>query len=352
MRRIVLALAITGFVIGGASGQKASDEPVNAETTLKLGEERVPAGEEDAIKELVATQVAIMRARTTMPDKRGQHLKAHGCVEAEFLVRDDIPEEYRLGLFKEARSYRAKIRFSNGSSMDDTTPDVHGMAVKVLAVKGPRAMDGDDREEQDFVLIDSEVFLAPDVKTVLELMKAQVASATKPEVMEEFGKKDPRVARLFQDSKKTIASPLAVQYWSTVPFKLGDRAVKYTAVPAADDVGEGTEAAGKDYLKEAMAARLSEGNPPVTFDLSIIPQTDPVTMPVEDPTIRWESALIPVARITIEPQTFDTSECQQECEEMVYDPWHALAEHRPLGGINRARKAVYPASVGVREASR
>ena len=52
-------------------------------------------------------------------------------------------------------------------------------------------MDGTSREEQDFVLIDSEVFFAPDAKTVLEFMKARVASAAKPAVMEEVRPQPP-----------------------------------------------------------------------------------------------------------------------------------------------------------------
>jgi len=31
----------------------------------------------------------------------------------------------------------------------------------------------------------------------------------------------------------------------------------------------------------------------------------------------------------------------QFCENLTYTPWHALPEHRPLGGINRVRRAVY-----------
>jgi len=73
-------------------------------------------------------------------------------------------------------------------------------------------------------------------------------------------------------------------------------------------------------------------------------------MPVEDPTVRWESKPVPVATITIRPQTFDTAARRAECEKSSFDPWHALAEHRPLGGINRARKAVYPESVKLRQA--
>ncbi len=35
---------------------------------------------------------------------------------------------------------------------------------------------------------------------------------------------------------------------------------------------------------------------------------------------------------------------------MAFSPWNALAEHRPLGGINRLRQAVYLASQAKRAA--
>jgi hypothetical protein len=43
---------------------------------------------------------------------------------------------------------------------------------------------------------------------------------------------------------------------------------------------------------------------------------------------------------------------QQDCDSkqqaiygdnLSFTPWHALPEHRPLGGINRARKVIYEA---------
>ena len=37
-------------------------------------------------------------------------------------------------------------------------------------------------------------------------------------------------------------------------------------------------------------------------------------------------------------------------DEMVFSPWNALAEHRPMGGINRLRQAVYLASQAKRGA--
>ena len=34
----------------------------------------------------------------------------------------------------------------------------------------------------------------------------------------------------------------------------------------------------------------------------------------------------------------------ERCEALVFTPWHCLADHQPLGSINRLRKAVYLAS--------
>lgn len=73
-------------------------------------------------------------------------------------------------------------------------------------------------------------------------------------------------------------------------------------------------------------------------------QTDPANQPVEDPTILWDERKAPfveVANIRIPKQTFDSEAQQDFCENLSFTPWHALPEHRPVGGINRMRKAVY-----------
>ena len=313
---------------------------------LNTGEGLAQTGEDEVVEELVKLQVAMMRS--TVPIKRGQHAKHHGCADAEFEVRGDIPQIYKCGLFRESRSYRAVVRWSNGTSADDATPDVHGMAVKVLDVKGPKALSGDSRDEQDFVLVDSELFFAPDAKALLDFMKAQVASATAPAVMQEFARNNPRMMALFAAGLTKISSPLTVHYWSTVPFSLGDGAVKYVAIPAPGNGSVGTEQTSAGYLRTAMINHLTEGKRSAVFDLCIIPQTDVSTMPIEDPTVRWESDPVPVARIKVGPQDFATRERLDHCEATSFDPWNALVEHRPLGGINRARRAVYPESVRVR----
>jgi len=79
-------------------------------------------------------------------------------------------------------------------------------------------------------------------------------------------------------------------------------------------------------------------------------------MPVEDVSVEWDEEVskpIPVATLTIDVQDVDSPEGRalaEECETMAFSPWNALAEHRPMGGINRLRQAVYLASQAKRAA--
>ena len=62
-------------------------------------------------------------------------------------------------------------------------------------------------------------------------------------------------------------------------------------------------------------------------------------------TTSWpseEASYVNVARITIKvPQSPDNNEAVEHCEMLAFSPWHSLADHQPLGGINRLRRKVY-----------
>jgi hypothetical protein len=80
------------------------------------------------------------------------------------------------------------------------------------------------------------------------------------------------------------------------------------------------------------------------FDFLVQLRKLPTEMPIEDPTIEWsekDAPFIPVARITIPVQAFTSPEQLAFCENLSFTPWHAIPEHKPLGGINRVRKIVY-----------
>jgi len=60
--------------------------------------------------------------------------------------------------------------------------------------------------------------------------------------------------------------------------------------------------------------------------------------------VNWPTPYTTVAMLTL-PQQDTTSAAgqalQKEAEAAVFDPWQALAAHRPLGDVQRARKVVY-----------
>jgi hypothetical protein len=96
-----------------------------------------------------------------------------------------------------------------------------------------------------------------------------------------------------------------------------------------------------NFLRAALRDSLRSADGCMEF--LIQPRTS-ATLDVEDARKEWPEAKAPfykVATIRIPRQEFDTPEQNQFCENLSFTPWHALAEHRPLGGINRLRKVVY-----------
>jgi hypothetical protein len=86
----------------------------------------------------------------------------------------------------------------------------------------------------------------------------------------------------------------------------------------------------------------------VRFGFYVQRQSDPSDMPIEDPTVEWKSVWERMATIEIDAQDFDFPARWEWGNKLSFSPWHALEEHRPLGGINRARRLVYPASYDLR----
>jgi hypothetical protein len=120
--------------------------------------------------------------------------------------------------------------------------------------------------------------------------------------------------------------------------------VKYSLTPADAGATLPPSPRSPNYLREALVARLRDR--PLSFDFSVQLRTEPARMPIEDPSVRWDERAAPfhkVATLEIPPQEVDTPQRQHYAEKLSYIPWRCLAEHRPLGGISRARRQVYRA---------
>jgi hypothetical protein len=281
--------------------------------------------------------------------RRDVHTKATGILKAEFRVNDSLPETLAKGVFIPGKSYQAFLRFSNASgnpSQSDDNEDGRGMAIKLLNVPGEKILENNrDAATQDFVMINHPIFLTNDPHTYLSLVQKSGSTniLTKLSIPFTLGLKGTQVAQELSHGR--ISNPLQIRYYSAVPYQLGvgpgRRAVKYSVKPVSPDVDPLPSNPAPDYLREAMRATLQKTEVRMKF-LVQLKTSD--SMKVEDSMVEWHETEAPfheVATIVIPKQNFDTPEQNTFGENLSFNPWHSLPEHRPLGSLNRMRKMVY-----------
>jgi hypothetical protein len=121
----------------------------------------------------------------------------------------------------------------------------------------------------------------------------------------------------------------------------GRLAVKYSARGCSATSDPMPRNSGHDFLRDALRRTLQSGD--ACMEILVQPRTSD-GMDVEDSRIEWKEAEAPfykLAIIHVPPQTFDNPEQNKFCENLSFTPWHALAEHKPLGVTNRLRKVIY-----------
>jgi len=317
----------------------------NAASELQLAAEYPPADEQKHIDSLIRELRAKMqRDYAETRTLRDAHPKMHGCVRGEFSIVPDLPSELGIGVFKQPRTFPVWVRFSNqnGTVSADSKPDIRGVAIKLMDVEGARLLpDGPVGTTQDFILISDSRFVTSNVAEFDGLVRALIGGAI-PTAW--YFLTHLRVARNLACSLRRHSNPLAIRYFSVVPSLLGDKAVKYALAPSGVSPEPVPKNPSNDYLRAAMVDQLASRE--ARFDFSVQFQVDPYKMPIEDPGITWDETLSPfrkVATLTIPSQAFDTPERREFGDNLSFNPWRCLPEHRPLGGISRARRQVYQA---------
>jgi hypothetical protein len=272
--------------------------------------------------------------------------RASGCVEAEFSVLPDLAPEYRVGIFAQARTYPAWIRFANATSATDRDKDVRGMSIQVAGVEGENLTPG--ATTQDFILNSHPVMMVPGPRQFLDLLRAVEAGGLRRIL---YFVRHPGAARVAMASRQRPSSHLDIPYWSTTPYLFGlGRAVKYIVRPAAGPTSNVPAMPTDHYLREALTGHLARAE--ASFDFLVQFQVAGESMPIEDASVEWpeaDSPYRPVARIRIPQQDVAAPAREAACEQVAFNPWHALADHRPLGSFNRARRDIYRAMARFRQ---
>ncbi|GAB5417081.1 MAG: catalase family protein [Crocinitomicaceae bacterium] len=317
----------------------------NTSEPLQLGKEYPSKEEPTIIQEMIEEMEAqVDRLYDDKQMKRQVHAKMHGCVKAKFTVAPDLPEDLKVGVFSEPKSFHAWIRFSNASTIPkpDKKKDIRGMAIKLMNVPGEKLLaDEKTLNTQDFLLMSSETFFSHNLVAFRQTLKSATAKSKLALLLYFINPKHWKLARRLMKSMIKCENLLAQNYWSTQPFRFGteDRAVKYFVKPWDGNNIVNENVSDDDYLRINMQQTLDSNS--VGFDFYVQLQTDAVTMPIEDPTVPWDSPFQKVASIEIVEQTFDSEEQMAFGQNLSFNAWHSLPEHKPLGSFNRARKVAY-----------
>jgi catalase len=331
--------------------------------------ETIPPGEAEDIERVVAAlEVLLSRSQAKSGQFRADvHVKTHGYAQGEFRVLPNLPGELAQGLFERDRTYQAVVRFSNSASQpqSDAIPDGRGLAIKVLDVHDDLVLPDEQRgPTQDFVMVNHPVFFAGNVQDYLRLeqvlVQADDNSFAALQGALTGGDWNPlhwhwqemlTVARI---AGQLPAHPASNTYFSMAPIRFGNYVAKYRARPAGDrhdSYLELVERLGSqaDALRLALEETLHTQQ--VLFEFQVQLRTSERTMPIEDASIEWpesESPYRTVAHLLLPRQEIAPLRQQAAYQSLAFNVWHALAPHRPLGGINRVRRRAYEVSAAWR----
>jgi hypothetical protein len=322
--------------------------------------------EEETTAQIIKTmqKITAITTRDYGHAVRAVHAKSHGVLYGEMTVLDELPPELAQGIFAKPATYPLVIRLSTtpGDILDDNVSTPRGMGIKVMGVEGARLPGSEQDATQDFLLVNGPAFLSPNAKSFLGGVKLLVGTTDKAEglkiafsaalrgvekALESVGKPSATLISLGGQPETHI---LGETFYSQSPFLYGDYFCKMSVAPVSAELTALTNAPidlhGKpNGLREAVISHFQGYGG--EWELRVQLCTNIETMPVEDASVVWpesESPYVAVARIRVEPQPAWDAERQSAIDGgLSFSVWHGCAAHRPLGSINRVRKAVYDA---------
>lgn len=326
--------------------------------------EKPEPDEAETFAELTAVMGHITR---TMAERyrhayRPVHAKSHGVVKARLEVQPGLVPELAQGLFAEPRTFEALMRFSTnpGDMLADNVSSPRGLAIKVLDAPGDAVPESSAGSTQDFVCVSAYSFPVPGPKGFLAQLKGIDKTLEFPEGVKHavsFVAREAnqalRAVHLHSAALDNVGypaiHPLGESFSTVSPVRYGDYVAKIAFVPASPslteltgkhiDLGEGYNPL-RDLIRVFFAGETAVWNVQAQLALA-----DEEHFPIEKADVEWsakESPWVTVATLTATPQE-SYSDARQVFvdEQLTFSPWHALAVHRPLGGIMRSRLQAY-----------
>ena len=299
---------------------------------------------------------------------RDVHAKSHGVLAGELRIQPGLPAHLAQGLFAVPLAYPVIVRFSTapGDLRSDQVPAQRGMAIKVLGVTGPRAID-DGLSTQDFLLVN---YPTLPFGTIREYVKLHKLIEQQPRHSDRqlqvrglcaraAARTLTRLGRPLPPAIETLAVAnhhiLAETFHSMAAIRYGDYIAKVSAAPRSEGLRaltgqpvsrRGGESALRDLVTSFFASNYAD------YELRAQLCSDTGRMPVEDASVPWPEELSPhqpVALLHLPAQDPYSDARRRYADDVLsFTPWHALQAHRPLGSIMRSRRIAYSRSTDLR----
>lgn len=306
---------------------------------------------------------------------RDAHAKSHAVLEGELVVDSDLPEHLRQGLFATAATYPviARISSTQPAPHSDQIRGVRAIAIKVLGVPGPRVREDDATATQDFVMVDSSEFpfanareylwvgmpiayaltrmpdwalklLTETLATVVGVSEAVFPLPSRLVPIPYFGKVI-RVVRLFTPPNYHV---LGLTFNTASALRYGDYVAKISVQPLSESttqlVRKRIPSGSGDDAHQILIADFFRHN---TAEYAVCAQLCTDADVIENAATKWSTSPQPqrVGRLIFRQQDSDCYWRRAYADDLLsFNPWRALAAHRPLGSINRLKAKVYDAS--------
>lgn len=300
---------------------------------------------------------------------RAVHAKSHALLKAELVVPDGLHPALAQGLFARPGRYPAVLRLSTspGDILDDKVSTPRGIGLKIFQVTGHRLPGSEGRNTQDFLMVNGPAFLTPDARAFSRNLKLLAATTDRAEGAKKVLSAALRGLETLVESvggeSATLKSlgghptthPLGETYFTQVPFRHGDYIAKFSLAPASPAlVALKDQPIDLDGQPNGLRQAISDFFARQGGEWLLCAQlcTDLDSMPIEDASVVWpedQSPYLVVGRVTVAQHPplpdADVAACE---DHLFFSPWNGLAEHQPLGSINRVRKPCYEASAGFR----
>jgi hypothetical protein len=289
---------------------------------------------------------------------RALHAKPHVGLKAELRVRDGLPSWAAVGVFSRPGTFKAWVRLSNGASahQSDRLGDVRGLALKVTGVTGKKLIPGlEDAPTQDFlaILTPSMPFKSPEQFVGVVRAASGPKLLALPRLLGVLGLDTFRVLGQVQKGMAAKVDSLVEQtFFSVLPVRWGDAAVKYSFAPVSPPPRTTPVEASDQHFADDVRARVVGA--PLQWTLRVQGFVDEASTPIEDPTREWTSPWLEVADVVVpvqDPSSAQGRAVAAQVEGFSFDPWHAPIEFRPLGAMMRARSSAYRDSTIERKAA-